>query len=273
MKIPILLYHSIAQDVAPQYKRWALPPATFSAQMEIVQEQGYTPITASQLVSAISGKRSKLPDRPVAITFDDGLADFYENALPILLRMKYPATLFIVTAYVGVTSLWLKKEGVSNYAMLDWVQIREIAASGIEIGSHGHSHLQLDTLPLIGARDEIVRSQAILEDRLGRKVDSFAYPYGYYSPAVREILPQAGYRSGFAVKHAISSLSDDLFALARIIITADISADRFCELLVGAGLRTAPFEERLQTKAWRAVRRTSTAFKRWMSPENGLTGE
>ena len=273
MKIPILLYHSVAQDVAPQYQRWALSPETFTTQIEILHDQSYTPITASQLVSAILGVNPSLPDRPVVITFDDGLADFYANALPVLLQYRYPATLFIATAYIGGTSLWLYKERVSNYAMLTWEQISEIASSGVEIGSHGHSHNQLDTLPLHLARDEIVRSRAILEDHLGRPVDSFAYPYGYHSTAIRELLPQAGYQAAFAVKHAISSLADDRYALARIIITAEISNNRFSQLLNGDGLRTAPIEEKLQTKAWRAVRRTSTVFKRWMSLENRLAGE
>jgi peptidoglycan/xylan/chitin deacetylase (PgdA/CDA1 family) len=213
----------------------------------------------------MQGKNPKLPDRPAAITFDDGLADFYANALPILLKMKYPATLFIATAYVGSTSLWLKKEGVSHYAMLTWGQIREIASSGVEIGSHGQSHQQLDILPLHQAREEIVLSRTHIEDHLEKPVVFFAYPYGYHSSAVQEILRRAGYQAAFAVKHAISSLADDLYALARIIITADISNDQFIQLLNGNGIRTAPYEEQVQTKAWRTVRRASYAMKRRMN--------
>ena len=273
MNIPILLYHSIAQDVTPQYHRWALSPATFAAQMEIVHDQGYTPIHASRLVSVMRGIDTGLPDRPVVITFDDGLADFYQNALPILLGMKYPAALFITTSYVGGTSLWLKKEGLSNYPMLTWEQIDEIASSGVEIGSHGNNHKQLDTLAIEQARDEIVRSRTLLESRLGKTVDFFAYPYGYHSSAVQGLLRLAGYQAAFGVKHAMSSLADDLYALARIIISADTSNDHFSQLLKGNGLRTAPFGEKVHTKAWRTVRRSSSAIKRRMNTENGLPNE
>lgn len=256
MNIPILLYHSISRDAPPRYHRWTLDPDDFTAQMVLLSRLGFTPIPAARLASTLVDRELELPERPVLITFDDGLADFYTNALPVLKRYHFQATLYIATAFVGNTSLWLSPLGASKIPMLTWTQVAEIATSGVEIGSHGHNHLQLDTLSLPKATEEIVRSQAILEANLGIRVVSFAYPHGYSSPAVRQLLPGVGFTSAVAVKHAMSTLTDDRFDLARIVITPSVSLDRFSALLEGQGLRTAPYKERLQTRAWRVLRRS-----------------
>jgi peptidoglycan/xylan/chitin deacetylase (PgdA/CDA1 family) len=132
----------------------------------------------------------------------------------------------------------------------------------VECGAHSHSHPQLDTLSPVAARDEIVRSKTILENHLGRQVSTFSYPYGYYSSTVRQIVQQAGYSSACAVKHAMSAITDDRFALARIIVEADTDVESLGRLLAGEGLRVAPIRERVQTKGWRLVRRSIKLLER-----------
>jgi peptidoglycan/xylan/chitin deacetylase (PgdA/CDA1 family) len=145
--------------------------------------------------------------------------------------------------------------------MLSWDQITALPTNRVEIGAHSHTHPQLDTLPLSAADQEIRTSKALLEDHLGRPVDSFAYPHGYHSPQVRRVVEQAGFTSACAVKHAMSSLSDDRFALSRIIIDRDQTLESFHRLIVGESLHMAPRGERVQTILWRAVRRTMVRVK------------
>jgi peptidoglycan/xylan/chitin deacetylase (PgdA/CDA1 family) len=261
VNIPILLYHSIARTVPPHFQRWSLHPDDFTAQMALLYKLGYTPIQVSRLAAVLVDRNQDLPERPVLITFDDGLADFHANALPVLRRYDIPATLYITTAYIGSTSRWLAREGAADYPMLTWEQIAECAACNVEIGAHSHTHAQLDTLPLLKAEDEILRSRALLEEHLDAKVFSFAYPHGFSSPAIRQCLPQAGYTSAVGVKHAMSSLSDDRFALARIIVSPEVDLVQFASLIEGKGLRVSSSEERLQTKAWRVVRRSYFQMK------------
>ena len=102
--VPILLYHSIAEDVPPAFSEWAVSPAVFADQMISLFEHRYTPITVSQLSAAMTGSNERLPDRPVVITFDDGFADFYTAALPILKRYGFPATLYIPTGIPSISS-------------------------------------------------------------------------------------------------------------------------------------------------------------------------
>lgn len=260
--IPILLYHSISEAAAPRYRRWAVRPATFAAQMAYLHDQRYSALTVTQLVERLVDRSRPMPERPVVITFDDGYTDFCTGALPVLKRYGFAATLYITTGFVGSTSRWLHRAGESERAMLTWRQVAEVSASGIECGAHSHSHHPLDLLTPAAARDEIVRSKSILEHRLGQPVPSFAYPHGYYTPAVRRMVREAGFSSACAVKDAMSTTADDRFALARIIIAAETGVADFAGLLLGRGLSAAPARRRVRTAGWQFVRRVTGLLRR-----------
>ncbi len=254
ISVPILLYHSVACATAPRFKKWTVHPETFAVHMQYLYDQHYTPLTVTHWMRLLE-QNSRLPERPIVISFDDGYADFLVNALPVLQRYEFEATLYIVTKYVGQSSAWLQGQGAGDRSLLTWAQVAEVNAAGIECGAHSHTHVQLDTVPLPEARDEIVRSKRELEQHLNQPVESFAYPYGYHNAHVRELVQEAGFASACAVKHALSTVDDDRFALSRIIIAADTSVDRLAELVAGRNLRVAPTEERVWTKGWRVIRR------------------
>lgn len=254
IRIPILLYHSIAEEASPAFRRSTIHPRDFAAHLACLQARHYTGLTVTEYVQAIK-RRIPLPLRPVIITFDDGFADFHANALPILRQYHFPATLYITTGYIGQTSQWLHNEGEGNRPMLTWSQVADLRQQQIECGAHTQSHPQLDTLSPEQAHCEILRSKQVLEQQLGCAVESFAYPYGLYSARVREMVQEAGFSSACGVKHAISSVADDRFALARIMVTADTDLPTFERLLTGEGLRVAPQREQWRTKGWRLMRR------------------
>ena len=253
--IPILLYHSIADTVAPDYRRWAVTPAAFAAQLAYLRQEGYHALTVTELAHCVTTSPAALPAKPVVITFDDGLADFYTNALPLLRTYGFPATLYITTGYVEGKSQWLAAVGEGERAMMSWAQIAELSAHGIECGAHTHSHPQLDTLPRLQARYEIVHSKRLLEEKLGRPVTSFAYPHGYHDKAVQQMVREAGFIAACGVKDAISRPDDDRFALARMIVAGDTTLPQFAKLLTSHGVALAPKGERPITKVWRLVRR------------------
>lgn len=251
-RVPILLYHSIATEVSPRYQRWAVPPAVFARHLTCLSRQGYTPLTVSRWAQMLANPTIPRPRRPVLLTFDDGLADFYEGALPLLIERHVPATLFITTGYVGKTARWLGSTGEQDRPMLTWRQITEIDALGIECGAHSVTHPQLDILSLSAARREIVMSRQTLAEHLGHPITSFAYPHGYHSKATRRLVKKAGYRAACAVKDAFSSAVDDRLTLARLVITAETNLLR---LLASPALPAVPFREGLSTKGWRLIRR------------------
>jgi len=252
--IPILLYHSIAEQASPRFTRWTVTPQLFESHMAHLRQAGYHSFTVTDYVSGLSRGNTSAQLKPVLITFDDGFADFYTQALPVVLKYGMRATLYIATHYVGGTSIWLSHAGEAQRLMLSWEQIGEVSAHGIECGAHGHFHHQLDVMPADAAREDIKQSKGLLEEHLNHPVFSFAYPHGYYSQALKTIVQQEGFTSACAVKHAFSSSEDDHFALARLIVSRDTDLPAFQRMLAGDDLPVAPYPERVRTKAWRGMR-------------------
>ena len=249
-RIPILLYHSVCDNPAPLMRDWSVTPARFAAHLSSIADAGYETLTVSDHVERLQSGAS-LPERVVLITFDDGFADFATHAAPALREHGFASTLYVSTAYVGATSSWLGPEG--EQPMLSWDAIRDLPESGVEIGAHAHHHWELDALDPDVASREILMSKALLEDALGRPVSSFAYPHGYHTRTLQAVLRGAGFTSACGVKHAMSSPTDDVFGLARIIVPPESTGTELLALMTG--LEPAPTREQLRTKAWRAVRR------------------
>lgn len=257
-KIPILMYHSVSQHAAPKYRPFAVSPALFAEHMAYLHQQDYTPITVTQFITMRARGRSALPERPVIITFDDGFVDFFTGAFPVLQRHNFTATLYVTTAFINGTSRWLHREGESTRPMLTWDQLKEINAAGIECGGHSHSHPQLDTLPLSAAREEITLCKRLLEQHLDHDVCSFAYPYGYHSTAIKQLVREAGYTSACAVKYGMSSETTDIFALARLMVDPGTNIDAFAALLTDRyPSAVITMYKRARVPVWRIARRCS----------------
>lgn len=252
--IPILMYHSIDDDVADGYRRWAVSPQRFAQHMSVFAKDGYSLFTISALVDLLDAG-SPLPERPAAITFDDGLSDFLTGAAPILERFDFNATLYVVAGLVGSKSGWLTPLGEGQRPMLRSHEVLDLYGSGIEIGAHSMSHPQLDLLGTSAADEEIRTSRKILEDMIGAPVRSFAYPHGYASRTTRRLVREAGYSSAVRVRHALSSDNEDHFGLSRLIITEDIDQAGLRALLGGNDVPVAPPLDRLAADCWRAARR------------------
>ncbi len=267
-KIPILMYHSVSDQATPKYSPFAISPALFAQQVEYLHQQNYTPLTVTQFMAIRSGNEP-WPARPVLLTFDDGLDDFYTGALPVLQQYHFPATLYVVTGYMNGTSRWLLAEGEGNRPMLTWERLAEIQAAGVECGGHTHYHPQLDTIPLTRAREEIVQCKKILEDRLGRQIYSFAYPYGYHTAAVKQAVQEAGYTSACAVKYEMCAENTDPFALKRLMVgpTTTIPA---LEALLTTGYTSAltSIYKRARTPVWRIVRRAKAPVERYFQEKS-----
>src|SRR6266496_2657570 len=92
-KVPILMYHSISDHASPKFKQFTVSPKLFAEHMAYLHQHRYIPITVTQFVNALSN--STLPERPVVLTFDDGFADFYTEALPVLKHYGFAATLYV----------------------------------------------------------------------------------------------------------------------------------------------------------------------------------
>lgn len=201
-KVLILNYHQIQNTSASL----SIPLADFDAQMNYLTSHGYVSITPEELYSGLNGQL-ELPKKPVLITFDDGYADNYKNAFPILRRYGMRATIFVIPAFVGV---------YNNY--LTWDEILEMQDGGITFESHTMHHYKLEELPDDEIRSELLNSKTILEEKLGHPVEFLAYPTGTYNLHIAGIAKEVGYKGAFTIKYGVVDLGSNFYALERVPI-------------------------------------------------------
>jgi peptidoglycan/xylan/chitin deacetylase (PgdA/CDA1 family) len=252
-EVPVLMYHSIAAGATRKFRRFAVDPAEFAAQMEYLAAAGYRTVTAAELAGRWSC--GPVPSRVVVLTFDDAYTDFYSAALPVLREHGFRATLYVPTGYVGGTTRFNVSVGEENREVLSWQALADIAAEGIEVAAHSHSHPQLDRVPAAIVSDEVRRCRSLLEDKLGIAVDGFAYPFGFWNGAARQAVAAAGYRYACAVAELMTAPGDDVLTLPRLTVNAGIGVAGLTRLL---DVRPTPARRRAAAAkrvAWRAVRR------------------
>jgi len=205
--IPILMYHHLLDlepDASEDLLSYSESPGDFAAQMAYLADQGYHTIHFSDLLAYFNEGRP-LPEKPVIITFDDGWADCYTIAYPILQQHGMTATFFI-------PSNWIENvEGT-----LTWAQIQEMSQGGIEFGSHSVTHPYLTTSEPDALAWELEYSKQTLEERLGKPVTALAYPFGLYDQTVIEAVQKAGYTSAVTIDPGQWVSEENLFTLKRI---------------------------------------------------------
>ncbi len=180
--VAILTYHSLDDSGSVL----STSPSLFAEQMRILCELDVNVVPLWKIRDALRGAA---PPKPlVAITFDDGFKSVYEHGFPTLLRYGLPATIFLVTDYCGRTNDWPgQPHWVKRRTLLGWTEVREMSEAGITFGSHTRTHRDLRKLPPHQIEEELLASKRTIEDALGHSVDNFAYPYGAYNEAVRDI--------------------------------------------------------------------------------------
>jgi peptidoglycan/xylan/chitin deacetylase (PgdA/CDA1 family) len=248
--IPVLLYHSVSGGSV-----WGtVSKQRFASDVEAVIASQRRSVSISALADGLRD-RDLLPDHPIALTFDDGYDDTY-HAIELLCTRHLASTVYVTTAQIGT------KGRLSPQQLLDLAQM-----PGVEIGSHGVHHRRLDELSAREIVEELHDSKRHLEDLLRTQVTSFAYPHGAYDKRVREALIAAGYRSGTAVKNAMSHGADDPFAIARCTVTASTSRSMMADIVAGRGAPLAWPRERWRTRVHRTARRERRRLFDWWRPE------
>jgi peptidoglycan/xylan/chitin deacetylase (PgdA/CDA1 family) len=169
----ILTYHAVEEGPAPL----CLAPALFLSHLDVLEELRVSTLTVSGLADAL--RHGTLPDRAVALTFDDGCASAVRTAAPALAERGMVATFFCVAGHLGGWNDWpTQPASAPRLALARADELRELARLGFEIGAHGNDHVPLGNAGADVVRREVEGSKHVLEDATGRPVRSFAYPYG-----------------------------------------------------------------------------------------------
>ena len=184
IRLPILMYHYIRLAPSIRYDplgyRLSVPPADFQAQMDWLYFNHYHPVTFDQVRAYFAG-RTPLPARPVVITLDDGYADLFTAAFPILLAHGFTAVAYIVSGFVD------------QQRYVTHEQVLQMDRAGIEIASHTVDHADMGHASAWTATYQLVQSKRWLENLVGHSVVDFAYPSGKYSYMTIQLLNQYGY--------------------------------------------------------------------------------
>jgi peptidoglycan/xylan/chitin deacetylase (PgdA/CDA1 family) len=182
-------------------KRLAVTPTAFEKQLIYLQTKGYTFYFAKDIPQLMSNPQEK----PVVLTFDDGYADFYTDAYPILKKYNIKATIYIIYNFIGHPNYMTES------------QLQELAKSNlIEIGCHTFNHYSLPSSSSAVAQNEIINSKAALEKKFGIKIYTFAYPYGAYNASLELLAKQAGYTVAVTTAYGIDHTTASLLAFSRV---------------------------------------------------------
>jgi peptidoglycan/xylan/chitin deacetylase (PgdA/CDA1 family)/GT2 family glycosyltransferase len=217
-RLPILLYHRVDETAGPTTGiRYAVTAEAFDEQLRYLSEQGYRTVTLDQWRLACAARRP-LPGRCVVISFDDGYLDFRTLAWPLLERYGFTAVVFLVAELVGTTNAW---DGgfLEERPLLDWNDIAWLQDRGAIFGAHSLRHSPLSGLSNADVVREASRARAILQTKLGRPIDAFAYPYGDLDHPVSHLVGACGYTYGLTCDPGPSMFEHGLLRLPRVEIT------------------------------------------------------
>lgn len=210
-QVVVLCYHRLEGKAGGSL---SIEPALFEKQMQDIKDSGLAVISMQDFLAWRRGEKN-IPPKSVIITIDDGYVSGYEVGWPILKKYGYPFTMFVYLDYIN-------RGGKS----MTWDQLAEMRDAGVEIGCHSVSHQDLRRKPskFTGTyedwlKDEFERSKKVIEERLGIRCATFAYPFGLHNTKVQEAAKTAGYEASFTTYGQRLGMTTNALTLGRYDVT------------------------------------------------------
>jgi peptidoglycan/xylan/chitin deacetylase (PgdA/CDA1 family) len=184
MSVLIAAYHAIATPASPV----CTPDWQLDADLAGLLGAGFTFVSLEDCTAWIAG-RLELPEHSVALTFDDAYESVVTHALPVLSRLKVPATVFAIAGRLGADNQWPGQwSSIPRMRLADPSGLRALVGGGITIGCHTWSHPSLPEVSDSQLLHEVVEAADHLEQVTGTSVRHFAYPYGHGGPREAEVV-------------------------------------------------------------------------------------
>lgn len=221
--VPVLMYHYLSApppDANIYRQDLSVSPELFAAHLDAMQQAGYVAVSPYDLLAHLV-QGAALPEKPVLITFDDGYRDNYENAFPLLRERNMTAAFFVVTDFID--------EQRPEY--FTWDMLREMAAAGMSIESHGRNHVSLAGKDADYLIWQALGSLETIQYELGVRPRFVSYPAGEYDRNVIDIFHSAGYWAGFTTMQGATHNGDDLFQLHRVRVRGTTTPEELLRLL------------------------------------------
>ncbi|SCB30958.1 poly-beta-1,6-N-acetyl-D-glucosamine N-deacetylase PgaB [Cupriavidus alkaliphilus] len=269
--VVVLAYHDV-EDKDPDQAYLSVRTDHLVGQLAWLRENGYRAVSVDQVLAARRGG-PPLPERAVLLTFDDGYRSFYTRVLPILKAYRWPAVLAPVGGWLDTPPGQPVDFGGTPTArerLLDWQQVREIAASGlVEIGAHtdalhygvranpqgntepaaavrafdaGTGRYESDAAQQERLRADVARITAKVRAVTGKPVRVWIWPYGAEGGAALRIVAENGYQLALTLEDGLATV-DRLMSGARLLLSDDPGLRGFARSVVATeepnGMRVA----------------------------------
>lgn len=230
-RTPILMFHSVSKPTEQNLKSFYISPRRFEQFMTWLKRVGYTSAIPIEWAACAASNRR------VILTFDDAYDDFVSDAFPVLDRLGFKATVFVVVDRIGKTNKWDESKGFKSRRLLSLAQIRELHRRGVHFGSHTLTHPWLTSASDRELEREVTDSKRKLEDLLGVEVSAFAYPWGIADIRVRGAVARAGYKVALTTQEGLNR-SEDRLALKRTnVCEVDTLPEFVYKMATGKDLR------------------------------------
>lgn len=216
----ILMYHSVDDKKLDRLSGIRVNIKTFEKQIAYLAKRHYHSFTLSEMIE----QKETLPPKSVVITFDDGYKDNVTNALHILQKYNFKATLFLVIQREN--NDWAIHRKVKNANIVNTIEklsdddVRELLASGlIEIGAHTVWHKNFETLSREEKEEEIMQSKVLIEKNFNIDCKTFSYPFGMMAKNDHLLVEKAGFIGAVTTeRRRVNFTTDNLFLLPRVAI-------------------------------------------------------
>jgi peptidoglycan/xylan/chitin deacetylase (PgdA/CDA1 family) len=223
--VSILMYHAFSER-RRERSRYVVASASFRHQLRMLRLLRRRVMALDEYAELRLSSRLP-PPRTTVLTMDDGYDDVYRVALPVLARHAYPATVFAVTARVGMANDWSTLDALRGRRLADWDALRAGVAAGLDVGGHTRTHAAIDEIEPADATNEIAGSFSDLTARLDRPPVAFAFPYGSRAPDGGRTVLDAGYRVACTTRAGINSPGEPVTELRRAEVRGDDRLWRF----------------------------------------------
>lgn len=211
------MYHRVGPVDDTREARYGIAPEAFAAQMQALKAAGYRAIGIDALVAWLRGGPG-LPERAMAITFDDGFRGVREHALPVLDRLGWPFTVFLVSDFIGGEDAWVRTghPDARTHPLLSAEEVLDMQRRGVSFHSHTRTHQSLPSLSDAELADQLRSSRERLGEILGHEVLYLAYPFGHHDERVESAVRAAGYRAAFTTQPGFNRGDVDPYRVRRI---------------------------------------------------------
>ncbi|MBU6388963.1 polysaccharide deacetylase family protein [Patescibacteria group bacterium] len=204
----ILMYHYVRvvdPKLDPEGYRLSVTASQLDNDLTALQAAGYSFITMADLAA---GRGSP---KKIAVTFDDGYADAYTTAYPILVKHRATATFFIISGKVG------------QPAYMSWDEIRTLHRRGFEIGAHTLHHPDLSRLTTAAQQKEIEGSKLAIEAQIGAPLVSFCYPAGRFNADTLHLVQEDGFLTATTTEPGAAHAGSDPYLLPRVRVSPTVT--------------------------------------------------